>query len=149
MATQYVVSTGSVTLVANTAKTVIELPTSSTAPITIIGLEVMSAATAAGSMVVEWGTFTTTGTGTTVTPQKWGTDQSVAAIIGTVKIINTVEPSGFAVGTLPTYVIPLPGMYSILYPYGRELFQPISINRAIRVTSTLASPCRVNLVFEQ
>lgn len=149
MATQYSVSTNSVTLVANTAKTVIEIPTSATAPITIIGLEVMSAATSAGSIVVEWGTFTTTGTGTTVTPQKWGTDQSVAAIIGTVKIANTVEPSGFAVGTLPTYVIPLPGMYSILYPYGRELFQPISLNRAVRVTSTVASPCRVNLVFEQ
>lgn len=149
MATQYVVSTGSVTLVANTAKTVLEIPTAATAPIVIVGLEVMSAATAAGSMVVEWGTFTTTGTGTTVTPQKWGTDQSVAAIIGTIKIADTVEPAGFAVGTLPNYVIPLPGMYSILYPYGRELFQPISTNRALRVNSTLASPCRINLVFEQ
>ncbi len=149
MANLFNVSTHSVTLVANTAKTVMELPTSATVPLTIVGLEVMSAATAAGSLVLEWGTFTTTGTGTTVTPQKWGTDQSIAAITGTVKIANTVEPSGFAVGTLPSWVIPLPGMYSILYPYGRVLYQPISVNRAFRVTSTQASPCRVNVIFEQ
>lgn len=148
MANQYVIATGSVTTVAATAKTCIELPTGATTPIIITALEVMSAATAAGTLIVEWGTYTTTGTGTTVTPQKWGQDQSIAAIVGTVKIADTVEPTGFAVGTLPNYVIPLPGMYSIIYPFGREFYQPISVNRALRVTSSLASPVRINLYFE-
>ena len=148
MANQFVVSTGSVTTVASTAKTCIEIPTSATTPIIITCLEVMSAATSAGTLTLEWGTFTTTGTGTTVTPQKWGQDQSIAAIVGTVKIADTVEPSGFAVGTLPNFVIPLPGMYSIIYPFGREMYQPISTNRALRVTSTIASPVRINLYFE-
>jgi hypothetical protein len=149
MANQYNISTGSMTVVANTAKTIIEIPTSASSPLLIIGLEIMSAATAAGSLVVEYGTYTTTGTGTTVTPNRLGIDQSVAAVLGTVKIIDTVEPAGFAVGTLPSWTIPLPGMYSILYPYGREIYQPISTLRAFRVTSTLASPVRMNLVIEQ
>lgn len=149
MANQFVISTGSITTVAATAKTAIEIPSGATFPFIVISMEVMSAATAAGTLIVEWGTYTTTGTGTTVTPQKWGVDQSVAASLGTVKVADSVEPSGFARGTLPAWVIPLPGMYSILYPYGRELYQPVSVNRAIRVTSSLASPVYVNLVIEQ
>lgn len=148
MANQFVVTTGSVTLVAATPKTCIELPTSATTPVLITALEVMSAATAAGTLTVEWGTYTVTGTGTTVTPQKWGADQSIAALVGTVKVADSVEPTSFAVGTLPSLIIPLPGMYSIIYPFGREMYQPISTLRALRVTSTLASPCRINLYFE-
>lgn len=143
------IATGSIALVAATAKTCIEVPTGSTAPFQTVGLEFSFSATAAGSVVVEWGTYTTTGTGTTVTPAKYGMDQGPTAILGTVKINDTVEPSGFARGTLPSWVIPLPGMYSILYPYGRELYQPISTNRAIRLTSTLACNVHVNLVIEQ
>jgi hypothetical protein len=148
MANQFVIATGSVTLVAATPKTCIEIPTSATSPIVVYALEVMSAATAAGTLIVEWGTFTTTGTGTTVTPQKWGADQSIAALVGTVKIADSVEPAGFAVGTLSNLVIPLPGMYSVIYPFGREMYQPISVNRAIRVNSSLASPVRINLYIE-
>jgi hypothetical protein len=149
VATQYSVSTQSVALVAATAKTCIELPSSSTAGITIIGLEVSFSAAAAGSCVVEWGTFATTGTGTTVTPLKYGTGQGVAANVGTVKIADTVEVTTFAAATLPSWVIPLPGMYSILFPAGREFFQPASINRCLRLTSTLACNTRINLFFEQ
>jgi hypothetical protein len=149
MATQYSVSTGSIALVAATAKTCIELPSNSTAGITIIGVEFSFSHTAAGSCVAEWGTFATTGTGTTVTPLKYGTGQGVAAIVGTVKIANTVEPATFAAATLPSWVIPLPGMYSVLYPAGRELFQPASINRCLRLTSVGAGNVRINLYFEQ
>lgn len=149
MANQFVITSGSVTLVANTAKTCIEIPSSATQAFCVVCMEIMSACTAAGSLVVEWGTYTTTGTGTTVTPQKWGTDQSVAAILGTVKVADSAEPAGFAVGTLPTWVVPLPGMYSIIYPYGREFYQPISTLRALRVNSTQAFPVRINLVVEQ
>jgi hypothetical protein len=147
VANQFVVSTGSVTLVAATAKTCIEFPTSATTPVIITCMEIMSAATAAGTIIVEWGTYTVTGTGTTVTPQKWGADQSIAAIMGTVKVADSVEPTGFA-AIQPNWVIPLPGMYSIIYPFGREMYQPISTLRALRVNSSLASPVRINLYFE-
>lgn len=149
MATQYSVSTGAITLVAATAKCCIEIPTSATAGLTVVALEVMFTATAAGSCVVEWGTFSTTGTGTTVTPLKHGTGQGAAANVGTVKINNSAAPSGFAAGGLPSWVVPLPGMYAFSLPLGRELFQPASINRCIRLTSTLAGSTRLDLYFEQ
>src|SRR5687767_13438077 len=135
MATQYSVSTGSIALVAATAKTCIEFPTGANAGATVIGLELSFSHTSASSCVVEWGTYTVTGTATTVTPLKYGTGQGVAAQMGTVKIANTVEPSGFSAATLPSWVIPLPGMYSVLYPMGRELFQPASILRCLRLTA--------------
>lgn len=148
MATQYLITSGLVTLTANVAKTAVEMPTSATAGVTIVQFEIMSAATAAGSVTVEWGTYTTTGTGTAFTPSKFGTGQGVAANTGTIKINNTVEPAGFAVGTLPVWTIPLPGMYSAFYPMGREPFIPASTNRAIRLTSASAVAFRINVVFE-
>ncbi len=148
MATQYSVSTGSVALVAATAKTCIELPSTSSAGITIIGMELSFSHTAAGSCVVEWGTYTTTGTGTTVTPLKYGTGQGVSANVGTVKVANSAEPSSFTAGTLPSWIIPLPGMYSVLYPAGREFFRPASTNSALRLTSVGAGNVRINLYFE-
>jgi hypothetical protein len=147
VATQYSV-TSVVTLVASTAKTAMELPTSATAGITIVSFEVMSAATAAGSLTVEWGTYTTTGTGTTYTPGKWGTGQGVAANTGTIKVAHTAEPAGFTVGSNPVWIIPLPGMYSAFYPFGREPFVPASTLRAFRLTGTQAGAHRVTVVFE-
>jgi hypothetical protein len=144
-----VIATGTMALVAATAKTVIEIPTGATAPFQVIGLEFSFSATAAGSCVAEWGTYTTTGTGTTVTAFKYGLDQGPAAILGTVKVIDTVEPTSFVRGTLPSWCIPLPGMYSILYPYGREFYRPLSVLSALRLTSTLACNVHVNLVIEQ
>jgi hypothetical protein len=150
MARQYIVTTASIALTAAANKTILEFPTSASDVVLITGLELSFSATAAGSCVVEWGTYTTTGTGTTVTPGKLGVDRAIAAILGTVKIADTVEPTGFAVATdMPTWVFPLPGMYSILYPAGREHYQPASILRAIRVNSTLACNVRLNLYFEQ
>jgi hypothetical protein len=147
MATQYVISTGSATMVAATAKTLIELPTTSTMPLVAYKMEVTSGATAAGTLTFQWCSWVTTGTGTTITPLKWGVDQSVAMIAGTVKINDTVEPGTVAV--LTTLLIPLPGMYSIIDPFGRETYQPISTNRCLRANSTLASPVAVNLYVEQ
>jgi hypothetical protein len=154
MATQYSISTGAMTYVATTAKTAIEIPSSATAGITVIGMELCFGMAAASSALVEWGTWATTGTGTTVTPLKYGTGQGVALNAGTVKVNNTVEPASFTVGTLPTWRIPLPGMYSILYPLGREFFQPASVNRALRITMAAVGTApgnevRVNLYVEQ
>lgn len=149
MATQYSISTGSIALVAATAKTCIEMPSSATMGITVIGIEFSFSHTAASSCVAEWGTFATTGTGTTVTPLKYGTGQGVAMIAGTVKVANTVEPGTFSAASLPSWVIPLPGMYSILYPAGREFFQPASVNRCLRLTAVGAGNVRINLYVEQ
>lgn len=148
MATQYLITTGLVTLTASVARTMIEMPASASAGITIVQFEVMSAATAAGSVTVEWGTYATTGTGTAFTPSKWGTGQGVAANTGTIKVNDTVEPATFTVGTNPVWTIPLPGMYSAFYPMGREPFVPASQLRAIRLTSASAVGFRVNVVFE-
>lgn len=149
MATQFLIPTGSVALTAAANKTCVEIPTGSSAGFVVIALELSFSATAAGSCVAEWGTYTTTGTGTTVTAQKYGMDQGQVANLGTVKIADTVEPTGFAAGTLPSWVLPLPGMYSVLFPSGREFFQPLSTLRCLRLNSTLACNVRINLVIEQ
>jgi hypothetical protein len=154
MATQYSISTGAMTYVATTAKTAIELQSSATAGITIIGMELCFGMAAASSALVEWGTYTATSTGTAVTPLKYGTGQGVAMNVAVCKVNCTVEPTVFTVGTLPTWRIPLPGMYSILYPLGREFFQPASVNRALRITMAAVGTApgnevRVNLYVEQ
>lgn len=149
MSRQYVIATGTMALAAATAKTVIEIPTSSTATFQVVGLEIVFDTVIAGSCVIEWGTYTVTGTGTTATPFLYGQDQGPAANLGTVKIADSVEPTSFARGTLPSWVLPLPGMYSMLYPYGREMYQPISTLRALRMTSVGATNVFVNLTIEQ
>jgi hypothetical protein len=146
---QYGISTGSVALAVGAAKTIIECPTGSTMDMEVIALELSFSATAAGSAVVEWNTYTTTGTGTTITPIKYGKNQGPAAILGTVKVANTVEPAGKAAAGLPSWVLPLPGMYSILLPYAREMYQPLSTLRCLVVTSTIACNVRANMVIEQ
>jgi hypothetical protein len=149
MATQYSVNAVQATMVANTAKTILEIPSSATAGFLVVALEVMSAVTTpAGTLIIEWMTYTTGGTATTFTPQKYGTDQGVVANLGVVKVAHSVEPSGLAAGTLPNWIVPLPGMYSIVYPSGREFFQPISTLRCLRLTSSVAGAVRVNLVIE-
>jgi hypothetical protein len=149
VARQYVIATGTIALAAGVAKTCIEIPTSATATFQVVGLEIVFSTVTAGSCVVEWGTYTVTGTGTTVTPFLYGQDQGPVANLGTVKIANSVEPTSFARGTLPSWVIPLPGMYSTLYPYGRELYQPISTLRALRLNSVGATNVFINLTIEQ
>jgi len=149
MALQYCISTGSVSLTAATAKTMIEIPTGASLPFVVYCMEVTSGATSAGALTIQWGTYTVTGTGTTITPQKIGPDQSLAATLGTVKVADTVEPTSFAAGQLPIYLLPLPGMYSILYPFGREIYQPISVLRALRGTSTITTTAAINLYIEQ
>lgn len=149
MAAQFLIPTGTVALVAATAKTVIEIPTGAAQDFVVIGIEFSFSAAAAGSAVCEWGTYATTGTGTTTTPAKYGTNQNIVAALGTVKVADTVEPATFVRGTLPAWIVPLPGMYSILFPQGREFYRPPSTLSAIRINSTLACNVQVNLYIEQ
>jgi hypothetical protein len=151
VATQYVISTGTIALTTTVPKTVIEIPTGSTAPFQVVGMELVFSTVNPGSCVVEWGTYSVTGTGTTVTPLLFGMDQGPAAILGTVKINDSAEPTSFARGTLPSWCVPLPGMMSVLYPYTRELYQPVSTLRALRLTATVTGGTNVqlNLTIEQ
>jgi hypothetical protein len=150
VAAQYLIPTGVQALVAATAKTVIECPTGSTADFTVVGIEFSFSAAAAGSAVCEWGTYTTSSTSaTTITAQKYGTNQGPVANLGTVKIAFVNEPTTFVRGVLPLWIIPLPGMYSAFFPQGREFYRPVSTLSAIRITSTLACNVSVNLIIEQ
>ncbi len=145
---QYTVPTGSVALVAATAKVVLELPAGSTTGLNIIGLDITLSATAIGTCIAEWMTYATTGTGTTVTPSKLGIDQGPAALTGTVKVNHTAAPGTLASGGLPSWILPLPGMYSMAYPTTREFFWPASTLRCLRLTSSLACNARVDVFFE-
>jgi hypothetical protein len=149
MALQFLIATQSIALTAAANKTIIEIPTGSTMDFDVIGLELSFSAAAAGSCVVDWINWVTTGTGTTVTAIKYGKNQGPAAILGTVKINDTVEPGTITAAGLPSWVLPLPGMYSVLFPYAREMYQPISTNRGIRCNSTIACNVRANLFIEQ
>jgi hypothetical protein len=148
VATQYTVPTGTVALVAATAKVVLELPSSATIGLSLIGLDITLSATALGSCVAEWMTYATTGTATTVTPSKLGTDQGPAAITGTVKVNHTAAPGTLASGGLPSWILPLPGMYSMAFPLAREMYWPVSTLRCLRLTSTLACNAQVDVFFE-
>ena len=151
MALQYSICTGAVSAT-STIKTGLEIPSSATLPFVIYLMEVTSNAQSAGFVLVNWYSFVTTGTGTTVTPQKIGTDQSLAAIVGTIKANDSIEPGTLALlSSMPQYYLPLPGMYSILYPYGREPYQPVSTSRCLRLTTGSATAVTVciNLYIEQ
>lgn len=147
MALQYVISTGSVAMVLGTAKTLIEAPSSSTVPYLVYKMEISCAISSGANLIITWNNYTVSGTGTTVTPLKWGVDQSVAAIMGTVKVANSAEAGAWTV--LTTLLIPLPGMYSIIDPFGRETYVPISTLRSLRGTASVAGNVAVNLYVEQ
>lgn len=149
MAVQYTVPTGTVALTAATARVVMELPTGSSMGLSMIGLDITLSATAVGTCIAEWMTYATTGTATTVTPSKLGVDQGPAAMVGTVKVNHTVAPGTLAAGGLPNWILPLPGMYSIAAPLGREFYWPLSTLRCLRLTSTLTCNANVDVFFEQ
>lgn len=133
-----------VALTAATAKTVLELPTITNVPILIDEIFIGSKASAAGDMLLEFGVFTTTGTGTALTPQPWGSDQG-ASKLTTGKIADTVEPTGFTVGTLggtirPTINWPLPGYFAWQAQAGKEYYViDTPINFGARLTSSIAN----------
>jgi hypothetical protein len=156
MAGQFGVFTGSVTLLIGVPKTLIELPTNSSASLIVVYMELSSEETKAGDVMIEWGTYSSAGTGTAFTPVKFGANQGPAANTGTVQVNNSAEPSGFAVGTGWSMIMPIPGSYSMLYPQGREPYQPPSTLRAFRATATCplcTTPAslvvRFDIVFEQ
>lgn len=133
-----------VSLVAATAKTILELPTITNVPILIDEIFVGSSGTTAGNMIMELGVFTTTGTGTALTPQSWSSDTN-ASKLTTGKIADTVEPTGFTIGTLggtirPGINWPLPGYFAWQAMAGKEYYVPDTpVNFGVRLTSSTAN----------
>jgi hypothetical protein len=134
----------SVALVAATPKTILELPTIAGVPILIDEIFIGSSASAAGNMTVELGVFTTTGTGTALTPQPWGSDQA-ASLLTTGKIADTAEPTGFTQGTLggvlrPAINFPLPGYFAYQAVPGKEYYViDTPIKFGVRLTSSITN----------
>lgn len=143
MANKYWISWDSTALVAATAKTIIELPTPANTMIDLKELMLSFDATSAGSCNVEFGTFSSSGTGTAATPQKWAGNPNVDSAISAAEIKSTVEPTGFSAGTAgallyPGYFVPLPGMAFLQWPLAEEFQVVESINFEVRLTSTVA-----------
>lgn len=154
MTAQYAIHTGLTALTAATAKTLVEINTGTGTPTELIKLGVSSSYLTTAtpiSLVVELGTTTATGTGTAFTPKRTG--QAVGTAQSTVKINDTVEPSGFAV--THAWDLTLPGdRIDYIWDLGREYFLgPItngtSALNAIRCTATGACSVRVMAWIEE
>src|SRR5256885_15863445 len=100
--TEYYAPWNNIALVAGTAKTMLELPTAANRSIALKELIVsIDVTTTTAVLTIEFGTFTTTGTGTALTPQKWNGNLALASTaLGPAKVADTAEPAGFSAGTL-------------------------------------------------
>src|SRR6266545_2612831 len=97
---QYYIAWDSTALVAATAKTIVELPTPVNTCMQIVELVIGCDASTAGNLKIETGTFTTTGTGTAATPQKYNGNPNIDSDVTAAKVKDTVEPTGFSPGTV-------------------------------------------------
>lgn len=131
-------------LSAATAKTILELPVAANNEIELKEIVIGCDTNTAGNLKIEMGTFTTTGTGTAATPQKYVYGSTSSSAVASGKVADTVEPTGFSQGTLggalyPGLLIPLPLYYIFQYPLMEGFEVPQSTNFAIRLTSSVAT----------
>jgi hypothetical protein len=138
---QYYIAWPSTALVAATAKTILELPSPANCSPQIEELVIGCDATVVGNLLIQFGTFATTGTGTAATPQKWRGDRTIDSAITAAKIADTVEPTTFTQGTAgaalyPGIAIPLPMYFPFQWPLDHEFAVPESTNFGIRLTSS-------------
>lgn len=149
MAIQYLVATGLRTnLAASTAATMIEIATGTSMAPEWVQLDISNMA-ASGYTVVSFATSTASGTGTANTPRRWG--QAVGTAISTAKINLTAEGTGVADFYYIAYANPFTDR--IMWPLGREQFQPTSTFQGVRFNSSVAgsatTPATAALVFEE
>lgn len=143
-AARYYIAWNSVALVAATAKTILELPTAANHSPQLEELVIGCDASAAGNLKIEWGTFTTSGTGTAATPQIWRGNPNITSAFTSAEVAETVEPTGFSQGTLggalyPGLLIPLPMYWPFQWPLEQEFAIPESTNFGIRLTASIAA----------
>jgi hypothetical protein len=154
MPATYYIAWDSYALGAAAPKTVLELPTPANTSIEILELAIGCDVSAAGILKIEWGTFTTTGTGTAATPQKWQGDRTVDSAVTAAKIKDSVEPTTFTPGTAggllyPGLLVPTPCLPFFQWPLGREFSVGESLNFGIRLTSSVAGNTMGWIVWEE
>lgn len=134
-------------MVAATAKTVLVATTTANVPCEWISVDITfdGVTPANAPVLVEFCTYTNSGTGSAVTPARLG--QAVGTAATTVKNAVTVEPTSPTV--LFAWLIPPTGGLFYQWPLGRELFHNVSVNQGIRVTAANAVNCRINLTIEE
>ena len=143
---QFVVTTG---LTSNTAAahTAIEI-TPGGPPVTVKQIGVSSSYLTTGTPItclVELGTFTTTGTGTTATFNKWNAGAGTVQSSG--KINDSAEPTGFSAVYGVELVFPAGPWEPIQFPLGVE---PVFTGKfAIRLTPSATASFITNLVIEE
>ena len=148
MSSQFAIPSGAVSLSATTAKTVIEISMGSNLPGELIALDVSSSYLTSGTpidLLVELGTITATGTGTSKTPIRIGAANGTAS--DTAKVNDTVEPSGFSQVQAWDLVIPA-GPWCYQWPLGREFYLASSNLYAVRMTASAACTVRSNFIYE-
>lgn len=143
---KFYIAWNSVALSAATAKTILELPSPANIELELAELVIGLDVSTAGNLKIEMGTFTTTGTGTAATPQKYtspGGPIDSAITSTTAKVADTVEPTGFSQGALggvlyPGLLIPTPLYHVFQWPLEEGFSIPESTNFGIRLTSSVA-----------
>ncbi len=145
---KYYVAWDSTALTAATAKTILELPTIANMEAEICEFIIGCDASTAGNLKIEFGKFTTTGTGTAVAAADIqlmsSGDPGLDAQSTAVKIKDTVEPTGFtnvaATNALyPSLLVPLPMYVPFQWPLQEGFVIPESTNFAIRLTSSISA----------
>jgi hypothetical protein len=133
-------------LVAATPKTIVEVSIPATMDIELAEIVCGFDASTAGNVRIELGTYTTTGTGTAVTPANIpivaSSDRAVTSLMTAAKVSDTVEPSGFttAIGgnaIWPGIILPLPCYFPFQTPLYEGMSLPHSTLFAIRLTSSI------------
>lgn len=141
---KFYIAWNSVALTAATAKTILELPSPANIELELAELVIGCDASSAGNLKIEPGTFTTTGTGTAATPQKYTSPGGpIDSAVSAAKVADTVEPTGFSQGTLggalyPGLLIPLPLFHIFQWPLEEGLCIPESTNFGIRLTASVS-----------
>jgi hypothetical protein len=146
---QYSVSNGLTALAAATAKSIVEINPGASIPAELVALDVSSSYLTSGtpiSLLVELGTASATGTGSSYTPKKFG--QAVGTALSTVKINDTVEPTSFVTAVAWEIVLPS-GPFCYQWPLGREYFLAISTVNVVRLTASAICSVIVNAIFEE
>jgi hypothetical protein len=143
---KYYVAWDSTALVSATAKTIIELPTVANIEADICELYLGCDASSAGNLKIEFGKFTTTGTGTAVSAATVqlmsGGDPGLDTALSAIKIKDTVEPTGFSNtadtnALYPSLLVPLPMYVPFQWPLNEGFTIPESTNFAIRLTASI------------
>jgi hypothetical protein len=148
----YTVNTGTVALVAATAKTVLNVIAPASFGIVLVGFEVSfdGVTAAAAPVLVEVGQCSQGGAGTPAgsppTPVQ-GRGQTIAHGC-TISFNYSAEPTTI-VPSYDWWLDPYKGVFDRMWPLGRELEQTVSKGIVARLTAPAGVNCRVSMEWER